>query len=108
MSGQGWIKIRDFVRHVMTGYQSKMSTTFISNVYNVMRRSWISTLIVPENFFELQAAEKFKLIFNKPENVKVTAQYILDAFNKRSKIVNVYLRNCNHFMSVRLFFFFLF
>ena len=54
-----------------------------------MRRSWISTLIVPENFFELQAAEKFKLIFNKPENVKVTAQYILDAFNKRSKIVNV-------------------
>ena len=56
-------------------------------VYDEMRRSWISNLIIPENFLELQAAENFKIIFNKPENVKVTAQHILDAFNKRSKIV---------------------
>ena len=62
---------------------------FQCTVYNVMRRSWIGTLIVPEHFFELQAVEKFKLIYNKPENVKVTAQYILDEFNKRSKTVNV-------------------
>ena len=32
--------------------------------------------------------EQFKLVFNKPENLKVTAQYIIDAFNKRSKILN--------------------
>ena len=61
---------------------------FQCTVYDELRRSWISKLFIPENFPELQAAEKFKLVFNKPENVKATAQYILDAFNKRSKIVN--------------------
>ena len=43
---------------------------------------------MPANFHELPAAEKFKLIFKKPENVKATDQLIIDAFNRRSKIVN--------------------
>ena len=49
---------------------------------------WISKLNVPANLHELPVAEIFKLIFKKPENVKVTDQLIIDAFNRRSKIVN--------------------
>ena len=61
---------------------------FQCGLYNDLIRFWISKLNVPANFHELPAAEKFELFFNKPENVKATAQFIIDAFNKRSKIVN--------------------
>ena len=36
----------------------------------------------------LEPPEKLKLVLNESENVKSTAQFILDAFNDRSKIVN--------------------
>jgi hypothetical protein len=32
-------------------------------------------------------AERLKIVLNEPVNVKVTAQFILDAWNQRSKIV---------------------
>ena len=67
---------------------NELHSYFQCGLYADLRRVWISKLNVPANFHELSAAEKFQLIFNKPENVKTTAQYIIDAFNKRSKIVN--------------------
>jgi hypothetical protein len=38
-------------------------------------------------FSELVNAERLKIVLNEPVNVKVTAQFILDACNLRSKIV---------------------
>ena len=55
--------------------------------YNDLRANWLVKLKLPENFLELEAPEKLKIVLNKAENVKVTAQFILDAYNYRSKIV---------------------
>ena len=55
--------------------------------YNEMRAIWLNKLKLPENFHLLENSEKLKIVLNKPENVKVTGQFILDAFNYRSKIV---------------------
>jgi hypothetical protein len=56
--------------------------------YNNIRMSWLSKIKTPENFCDLVTAEKLKVVLNWPENVKLTAQFLIDAFNKRSKIVN--------------------
>jgi hypothetical protein len=48
---------------------------------------WLSKLKLPEIFLDLQTPEKLKIVLNKAENVKLTAQFILDAYNYRSKIV---------------------
>ena len=69
--------------------ENEFHVYFKCGLYENLRQNWISTLNVPVNFQDLPAAERFNLIFNKPENVKATAQYIIDAFNKRSKAVNV-------------------
>ena len=55
--------------------------------YNEMRAIWLNKLKLPENFPLLENSEKLKIVLNKTENVKVTGQFILDAFNYRSKIV---------------------
>ena len=55
--------------------------------YIEMRANWLSKLKLPENFHEIEASEKLKIVLNKAENVKLTGQFILDAFNYRSKIV---------------------
>ena len=55
--------------------------------YNEMRAIWFNKLILPENFPMLENTEKLKIVLNKTENVKLTGQFILDAFNYRSKIV---------------------
>ena len=52
-----------------------------------MRASWLSKLKLPENFPEIEASEKLKIVLNEAENVKLTGQFIIDAFNYRSKIV---------------------
>ena len=52
-----------------------------------MRANWLSKLKLPENFHQIEASEKMKIVLNKAENVKLTGQFILDAFDYRSKIV---------------------
>ena len=49
---------------------------------------WFSDLKIPEHFMTLEPPEKLKLVLNVSENVKSTAQFILNAFNVRSKIVS--------------------
>ena len=43
----------------------------------------------PETFSNLDISEKFKIIFDQAENVKATAQYIINCYDFRSKIVFV-------------------
>ena len=61
--------------------ENEIHIYFQYGLYHDLRRFWMSKLNVPANFHELPENEL-------PENVKATAQYIIDAFNKRSKIVN--------------------
>ena len=67
----------------------KMRNTlsFFCPNYQFLRQKWLTELDKPPNFFELITNDKFKLIFNKPENVKITAQYIVNCSDIRSKII---------------------
>ena len=55
--------------------------------YHLLRQSWLSRLDLPENFTQLGDTEKLKVAINNIKNVKPTAQFIVDAFNLRSRIL---------------------
>ena len=49
---------------------------------------WLENLEIPNNFQILSKNKKLGIILNHPNNVKITAQYLIDMFDMRSKIVN--------------------
>ena len=59
--------------------------------YNDLRQSWLEKLELPDNFSERSEADQISLLVNTPEYVKPTAQFIIDAFELRSKLL--YLAN---------------
>ena len=60
---------------------------FSCNRYDAIRTQWISKLTLPENFYNFEKSEKFKFVLNEPDNVKLTAQFIIDAYQIRSKAI---------------------
>ena len=64
---------------------------FFCGSYHVLRQQWIQKIRKPVNFEDLILSEKLKIIFNESENVKCTAQYIVNCYDLRSKIVFSYL-----------------
>ena len=52
------------------------------------RSTWLNSLQKPENFLNLPSNEKLCIVLNNHDNVKQTAQHIIDVFDKRSKILN--------------------
>ena len=68
-------------------WKMRNTLSFFCNQYHFLRQKWLAELEKPPNFFELITDDKFKLIFSKPENVKITAQYIVNCFDVRSKII---------------------
>ena len=64
-----------------------------------MRTNWLSKLKLPENFPEIEASEKLKIVLNEAENVKLTGQFIIDAFNYLSKLVK---NDVKHFTATNL------
>ena len=61
---------------------------FQCETYHTLRQNWLSKVVLPQNFQDLEASQKLKIVLNDSKNVKVTAQFILDAYNVRSKLVN--------------------
>ena len=55
--------------------------------YNNLREIWLNKLVKPDNFSTLGASEKLKTIFDQAPNVKITAQFIINSYDVRSKIV---------------------
>ena len=55
--------------------------------YDDLRQTWLSSIEKPANFDDLSIEEKFKIALNSTTNIKPTANFILDAFDKRSKIL---------------------
>ena len=49
---------------------------------------WMQKVTKPENFTNLDEDTKLKVVLNDPSNVKTTAQFIVDAFNMRHKMLN--------------------
>ena len=60
---------------------------FECNRYKEIRDIWLSKLDLPSNFNNSQHCEKLQIVLNEQHNVKLTAQFILDAYNIRSKVI---------------------
>ena len=61
---------------------------FICRTYDNLRREWLEKITVPDNFNNLEQSEKLSIVLNHPDNVKPTSQFIISAFDMRSKIIN--------------------
>ena len=61
---------------------------FKCTVYNNLRFSWFNKLKTPNDFSNLGPSEKLKVVLNWPENVKCTAQFLINMCNVRSKILH--------------------
>ena len=61
---------------------------FFCRAYSELRRNWLESLDIPPDFSNLELCQKFKIVLNESSNVKSTAQFIIDFYNKRSKIIN--------------------
>ena len=55
--------------------------------YCDLRFKWLNSLCQPDNFNFISTDEKLKIVLNQHENVKLTAQFILDAWDRRSKLL---------------------
>ena len=53
--------------------------------YEEIRQAWLSKLTLPEGFILLNNHEKLGVVINQLNNVKQTAQFVVDAFNMRSR-----------------------
>ena len=58
------------------------------SLYQNLRDAWLTKLILPLDFHSLVDSEKLKYVFNDPVNVKMTSQFIIDAYNLGSKKLN--------------------
>ena len=61
---------------------------FFCDYYKNLRNTWLADLVKPENFVNLDEGLKLSIVLNVPENVKKTAQFIINAYNLRSKKLN--------------------
>ena len=63
--------------------ESELYVLFKCTKYNNLREAWFGKLSKPENFVDLPPQDKLKLILNKSENVKHTAQYLVAVMDLR-------------------------
>ena len=61
---------------------------FECETYRKERIVWLNKLQIPEYFCTLPPSEMFCIVLNNDKNVKITAQYIIDIYDIRSKIVS--------------------
>ena len=55
--------------------------------YNEIRQVWLSRLELPVNYRLLLDEDKLSVLINNTNNVKLTAQFIIDAYNMRTRIL---------------------
>ena len=70
--------------------ESEYYVLFRCSMYNKQRRSWLNKLLLPANFLDLNETEKLKLVLNRPENVRHTAQYLVLVMDLRGQLKKVY------------------
>ena len=61
---------------------------FVCSKYEELRTEWLNKLVLPDNFDNLPDSEQLSTVLNVPENIKPTAQFLIDAYGVRSKILN--------------------
>ena len=68
--------------------ESETHFLFYCNAYSTDREQLLKKLTIPDNFYDLNDDEKLKATLNDPLNVRFTSQFILSAFNLRSRVLN--------------------
>ena len=66
---------------------------FECEAYRDERLIWIDKLTIPNNFSTLLHSQKLKIVLNDHNNVKLSAQYLINIYDKRSKIVTIKTSN---------------
>ena len=61
---------------------------FICSLYDQIRGDWMSKMQLPVEFNNLTVNEKLKVVLNDHNNVKLTSQFIIDAYDLRSRTIN--------------------
>ena len=56
--------------------------------YSNLRNSLFENLVKPENFENFDQGSKLGIALNLPVKVKSTSQFIISAYNMRSKVIN--------------------
>ena len=77
--------------NILTNYhlpvENEIHYLFFCFGYCDLRFKWLKSLYKPDNFIFLSSDEKLNIVLNYHENVKLTSQFILDAWDRRSKIL---------------------
>ena len=63
--------------------ESEYHALFSCCVYNDLRQGWLNKICIPDNFLVLPGEEKLSLVLNHPENVKPTAQFLIQLMDLR-------------------------
>ena len=56
------------------------------NAYADLRQQWMDSIALPDGFDDCNDVDKTKVLINL-SNVKATAQYIVEAFKQRTKVL---------------------
>ena len=71
----------------MPQIENEFHFIFTCNRYESIRNTWLTKSDLPSNFENLPECEKLKVALNEEKNVSLTAQFIVDAYRLRSKVV---------------------
>ena len=70
--------------------ESEYHVLFSCVKYHNLREVWLHKLTKPADFSTLPSHEKFKTVLNDPNNVKFTAQFLIDMLDLRRLLNNLY------------------
>ena len=65
--------------------ESEIHLLFNCNRYDYIRSKWFEKLTLPPDYILLNKYERLKIVLNDANNVKFTAQFIIEAMNIRGK-----------------------
>ena len=68
--------------------ETEIHFLFFCEHFENLRMCWMQKVTKPENFTNLDEGTRLKIVLNDPNNVKTTAQFLVDAFNMRRKMLN--------------------
>jgi hypothetical protein len=69
--------------------ETEVHYLFSCSAYRNERDDWLRKMNLPPNFDQMTVEIKLRVVLNDPSNVKPTAQFIVKAYDIRSKILNL-------------------
>ena len=70
--------------------ESEIHVLFICYKYEQLRQAWLSKISCPDQFSQLTPQNKLKIVLNDPNNVRITAQYLISVMDLRQLLNNKY------------------